>query len=72
MSRIITKNCRKCRLPFDQPTLQGFRPTEYCSVRCQQHARRKRNADAMRARYHRAKALGYKPEERIEALDFGA
>jgi hypothetical protein len=74
MSRIISKTCRyrRCGRPFEQPALQAMRPTEYCSVACNHEERRERNAAAMRRAYQRKKALGYKPEERIESLDFGA
>ena len=52
--------------------MQALRPVEYCSERCRVETRRRRNAAGMRAAYSRRKALGYAPEERIEALDFGA
>ena len=71
--RIISKNCRKCGSQFDQKVLQGSgRPTEYCGVRCKLDSRRARGTVAARVRYARTKAHGYKPEERVEELDFGA
>lgn len=68
---IISKNCRKCGVRFDQETRQT-RPTEYCSVRCNYSARRMRKSAAARAKYAREKALGFAAEERIEGLDLGA
>jgi hypothetical protein len=68
---IITKNCRKCGVRFEQPTRQT-RPTEYCSVRCNYSARRIRKSAAARAKYAREKALGFAAEEHIEGLNFGA
>lgn len=70
--RIITKNCRKCGLQFNQQTRQACRPTEYCGVACQMGARRERQAASMRAAYARKKGRDLHAEERIEALDFGA
>lgn len=68
---IITKNCRKCGVRFDQETRQT-RPTEYCSVRCNDTARRMRKSARAREEYARKKALGFAAEERIEEFDLGA